>query len=249
MDLTEYRNSEKEKLRVGNLLELVPDGLQNALDIGARDGFITKLLADKIPSVTALDLEMPSFSHERIECVKGDATQLEFPDLTFDLVMCSEVLEHIPTQMLAKACREISRVSRRYVLIGVPYKQDLRVGRMTCRTCGKFNPPWGHVNRFDEQSLVALFELYDIKRTALIGESAKGTNAVASALLDLAGNPYGTYDQEEPCIHCGSKLLVPPPQNFYQKLLSKAAHYARLTMLPFEQAHANWVHVLFEKKQ
>ena len=38
---------------------------------------------------------------------------------------------------------------------------------------------------------------------------------LSTLLLDLAGNPFGTYDQEEPCIHCGAKLKPPPRRSIH----------------------------------
>jgi 2-polyprenyl-3-methyl-5-hydroxy-6-metoxy-1,4-benzoquinol methylase len=76
MDLTEYRNSQSEQNRVGDLISLLPTGGKSVLDIGARDGYISRLLAAHYLKVTALDLEQPVISHERIECVKGDITKL-----------------------------------------------------------------------------------------------------------------------------------------------------------------------------
>lgn len=154
MDLTEYRNNAAEKARVGDLISLLPESGESVLDIGARDGFISRLLTIHFSKVIALDLEMPTIDHERIQCVKGDITDLHFPDAAFNLVFCAEVLEHIPPQLLAIACREMARVSKSHVLVGVPYKQDIRVGRTTCGACGKISPPWGPVNRFDEGSAV-----------------------------------------------------------------------------------------------
>ena len=35
--------------------------------------------------------------------------------------------------------------------------------------------------------------------------------------MDLAGNPYGTYGQEEPCIRCGQKLVKPQEFSLAQR--------------------------------
>ena len=43
-------------------------------------------------------------------CVNGDALRLPFPDDTFDRIVCSEVMEHIPDD--AAAARELARVLR-----------------------------------------------------------------------------------------------------------------------------------------
>jgi len=44
------------------------------LDIGARDGFLSKLLTGHFASVTALDLEKPPFDYPASVTVAGDVT-------------------------------------------------------------------------------------------------------------------------------------------------------------------------------
>ena len=198
--------------------------------------------------VTALDLEQPSIEHERIQCVRGDITALTFANASFNLVFCAEVLEHIPTHLLETACRELARVSKEYVLIGVPYKQDIRVGRTTCGGCGKVNPPWGHVNTFDENSVAKLFPEFTVAKQSFVGETDVHTNMLSCALMDLAGNPYGTYSQEEPCIHCGANLTGPRERKLWQKVLTKTAFISMSAQKLFRKPHANWIHVLLRKR-
>ena len=249
MDLTEYRNSASEKARLSDLMSLLPEGeFDSVLDVGARDGFISRLLTDHFSTVTALDLEQPSIEHERIRCVKGDITALHFADASFNLVFCAEVLEHIPTHLLGTACRELARVSSDYVLIGVPYKQDIRVGRSTCGACGKLNPPWGHVNRFDEDRLRELFPAFTVAQQSFVGETDAQTNALSCAVMDMAGNPYGTYSQEEPCVHCGARLAHPPERQFWQKVLTKVAFTATSVQKRFGTPHPNWIHLLLRRE-
>jgi hypothetical protein len=247
MGLTENRASASERKRIADLMRLLPGNLDSVLDIGARDGFISKLLAGHFPNVTALDLEEPCINDGRIRRVKGDVTSLNFPDASFDLVFCAEVIEHIPSRMLVRACDELSRVAREYLLIGVPYKQDLRVGRLTCRACGKKSPPWGHLNSFDENNLKELFPEFEVVGLSFVGEGAAGTNPFSTFLTDLAGNPYGDYSQEEPCVYCGAKFRSPPERNVLQKALTKIACYANDVQKAYCKGHPNWIHVLFKK--
>jgi hypothetical protein len=244
----EWRQTEIEKERVADLMAMLPAQTGTAVDVGARDGFISTALADRGVAVTALDLEQPAIGDPRITCVKGDATALDFADDSFDLVFCAEVLEHIPSALLEKACAELARVARRHLLIGVPYKQDLRLDRSTCSNCGNTNPPWGHVNRFDEARLGQLFAGCRIAQTSFVGQTSEVTNFLSTRLMEAAGNPYGTYVQDEPCVHCGAALAAPAARTLIDRCLTKTAVLARKAQAPFVTPRPKWIHVLFEKR-
>ena len=249
VELKDYRARESECRRTEDLLRLLPGGGGEALDVGAREGHFSRLLADRYARVVALDLGKPAFEHPNVDCVQGDASALEFADDSFDLVFCAEVLEHIPTPLLGKACAELGRVSRSHLLIGVPYRQDTRLGRSTCYSCGGKNPPWGHVNSFDEQRLMVLFPGYEVVNTSFVGESDETTNFLAAFLMDLAGNPYGTYTQDEPCVHCGKLLLAPPARSVFQKVCTRLGFYASQATRALKGRHPNWIHMLLRKRE
>ena len=249
MSLDEYRGSAAEQLRTSELLKLTPAIGRAVLDIGARDGHFSLLFAERFEDVVAFDLVKPTVAHPKVRCVQGDAADLEFADESFDFVFCAEVLEHIPPSILTKVCHEIERVSKSKILIGVPYKQDTRVGRTTCRSCGRKNPAWGHVNTFDEARLVGLFPGCEVESMTLVGVTSEQTNALSSVLMDLAGNPYGTYSQGEHCIHCDSALIQPPARDIGQKILTRLAFWSRAATSVFAQSRGNWMHILLTKKR
>lgn len=250
MDLTEYRASESEQKREVDLLNLIrssADGTGLSLDVGARDGYYSHILTGFFRSVVALDIKPPARTDEGIAYVQGDIVNLGFEDDSFNLVFCTEVLEHIPPDLLERACCELMRVSSKYIIIGVPYRQDTRVGRCLCGCCQRRNPPWGHVNCFNEERLRTLFSSCQVRATSLIGKNKFRTNFLSSALIDMAGNPYGTYDQEEPCIYCGEKLTSPQKMLCYQKVLARLSITLDRCVNRFRQPDANWIHMLFEK--
>jgi Methyltransferase domain len=239
--------TEKEQSRIRDLLELTSSSGETLLDIGARDGYLSKLFADRFKRVVALDLERPDVVHPRVEPVAGDATALAYGDGAFDSIVCAEVLEHIPESSLERACREIARVARYAVVIGVPYKQDLRYGESKCQTCGKINPPWGHLNTFDEQRLEALFRGLTVARISYVGRTRERTNAISQRLMRFAGNPYGTYSQDEPCVHCGARLQPPAGRTLVQRVATKAAYTLDRVQRAFVIERADWIHVRFHK--
>lgn len=248
MKFSYNRASAVEQERTRDLVALMPAVGGTALDVGANDGHFSLILAERFDKVIALDLEKPAISHPKVVCVQGNAAQLELPDDSIDFVFCAEVLEHIPSAVLEAVCRELERVCKGKLLVGVPYRQDLRVGRTTCYSCMGKNPPWGHVNSFDEHRLARLFAQCAIEETRFVGLSAAHTNALSCSLMDLAGNPYGTYSQEESCIHCGRALVQPPERNLVQKALTKLAVLAQSATGLFVKPHANWMHMLLAKK-
>jgi ubiquinone/menaquinone biosynthesis C-methylase UbiE len=247
MKLKEYRNTESEQVRINSLISLIPKCCKTILDIGARDGYFSNLFANYFKKITALDLFELKIKNPQIDCVQGDVVFLSFKERSFDVVFCSEVLEHIPKEMLEKACFEIIRVAKKYVLIGVPYKQDTRIGRTTCRSCGKINPPWGHINAFDEKKIINLFVGLKIAKIEFVGLNKYVTNFLSTYLFDISGNPWGTYDQEEKCIFCNSKIIYSKKRNILHKIFCKIAILLNKLQGLYCRNHPNWVHILFEK--
>jgi SAM-dependent methyltransferase len=88
-------------------LSLVPKGeAKRALDVGAREGNQTRWLRAKGFDVTPIDMK-PEFEG----CAEVDANRpLPFEDEIFDLVWCSEVIEHLVDPALAIS--EFRRVAR-----------------------------------------------------------------------------------------------------------------------------------------
>jgi len=246
IDKVKYRSSASEAERISDLMSLLPEGTKSALEIGARDGYISQFLAKRFPQLFVLDITPLEFDATGFLPVQASVTSLPFPDSIFDVVLCAQVLEHVP--QLETACSELARVSKHVIVIGVPYRQDTRVGRATCRHCSKPNPAWGHVNEFEERKLNALFPTVRAAQTRYVGTAKECTNGLSRWLMDRAGNPWGTYDQDEPCIFCGHSLGEPRPRNFPQRICTKLATTLNQVQAVFRKSHANWIHVVFEKE-
>lgn len=246
-NLSGYRASLSEQARIADLLKILPPSFEHCLDIGARDGYISFRLAERCDQVVALDLSPALISHPKVLLMQGNATALPFSDDAFDVVLCTEVLEHIPSGLLEKACREIARVTSRWVLIGVPFRQDLRFGSTRCRACGTTNPPWGHVNCFTLEKLNRLFTSLRESKVSYIGETKAKTNFVSHLLMEYAGHPYGTYSQEETCIHCGSQITYQENRTLTQRLCTRLAHLMTSAQQRISPPKPAWIHILFEK--
>jgi len=241
------RENEREQARIADLMALLPARGATVLDIGARDGYLSLRLTSRFERVIALDLTRPRVEHPKITTVAADARSLPCADDSIDAVLCAEVLEHIPPPALQEVCREIVRVTRSVAVIGVPNRQDLRLGQTTCGHCGGLNPPWGHVNSFDEARLTRLFEGLRPTATRYVGSTRARTNALSCRLMRYAGNPYGTYEQEEACIHCAKQLPPPECRSFMQKLATRAGTVLTNLQQHLTRSRGNWLHMSFEK--
>lgn len=246
--MASYRAGASEQERTDSLLEMTPAIGAQMLDIGARDGHFATLLAERFSKVIALDLKMPDIRIENVECVQGDVTDLAYDDEAFQFVLCAEVLEHIPPAKLGKACSELARVCSEKLLIGVPYRQDLRINQLTCGQCGRTTPAWGHLNTFDRAKLESLFPDFKVERAALIGKNTEATNFLAVWLMNIALNPFGTYKQEEPCMHCGARLQAPKQRGLLRRVAGKCGFHIQKMSHFVARPHANWLHVLFVRR-
>lgn len=100
----------------------------DVLDLGCGYGYGSELLSRKAGSVTGLDYHAPAIEHNRsrhtapnLRFVEHDAnTPLPFPDSSFDLVVSSEVIEHIDRRR--ELLGEIVRVGRPggYLILKTP---------------------------------------------------------------------------------------------------------------------------------
>ena len=124
---------------------------QTVLDAGCGEGFVTQALAQKNPELrfTGMDLsaEAVAFAQQHFgELARfrtGNLYKLPFSDNAFDVVLCSEVLEHL--EDMDRAIAELKRVARHHVLITVPREPYFKWLNDIGRGLG-ISPDPGHVN-------------------------------------------------------------------------------------------------------
>ncbi|MDE2196094.1 MAG: class I SAM-dependent methyltransferase [Gammaproteobacteria bacterium] len=75
----------------------------DTLTIGGSTGIIDNYLAQHFRSVTSIDIDAPAIAYARatfqrsnLEFLVGDAMQIPFGAARFDVVICSQVYEHVP---------------------------------------------------------------------------------------------------------------------------------------------------------
>lgn len=92
------------------------------LDVGCgRIGMAAFLNGD---NVVGVDVEPPLESVENFTFQPGTITDLHFPDKSFPVVSCIDVLEHLPLEARDRALDELVRVASRAVLVACPHGEN-----------------------------------------------------------------------------------------------------------------------------
>jgi ubiquinone/menaquinone biosynthesis C-methylase UbiE len=122
-------------------------GKGTTLDVGCGTGLITRHLNGN--HIVALDINhwavkrVKLHASDKVQCVAGDIESLPLASDTFDMVICTDVLEHLPNP--DRALKEILRVMKTgAILIGeVPSRNLIWKFRQylttTCPVCEPFH--------------------------------------------------------------------------------------------------------------
>lgn len=176
------------------------------LDIGIGDGYFERAARAHGWTVYALDPDADSCRHltasDILACV-GSIGAIPLAGASLDVVVASEVLEHLSHRQRESGLSEIARVLRPggWFLGTVPYKEDLSLGQAVCPRCGQSFHRWGHQHSFDKtdirDALVPWFEVDAIRRTAFVTFRSGGLRGVVKSLARLA------------LAKCGEPIAVP----------------------------------------
>lgn len=101
----------------------------SVVDAGCGEGSIGLLLAQKGIASSGIDLSVPNIERAKKEAETlglgplcdfhvGDAEHLPLPDKSFDVVVSSHVLEHLPN--FDAGWQELCRVSRKRIIVALP---------------------------------------------------------------------------------------------------------------------------------
>jgi 2-polyprenyl-3-methyl-5-hydroxy-6-metoxy-1,4-benzoquinol methylase len=147
-------------------------GAEKILDAGCGEGFVVSYLLhgnDRL-AITGIDcspqaIEMARQMVPGVLFNVGDLREMPYGDDSFDLVMCLEVLEHLPDPH--KGLCELRRVTSTHCLVSVPHEPFFRA---TNFLRGKHVPAWGrdpeHLQHWTARQFRRLMEQhFEIERS------------------------------------------------------------------------------------
>jgi len=132
------------------LLDFWPPSVTSALDVGCGDGKLSAIIAQTTGAhFTGLDSSAEALSRLPYPGVLGDATSLPFEDGAFDSVITTDALEHMPDYEEHIAWSELFRVARDWVMVAVPFREEMLDATSICNACGQaYHVNW-HQRAYD----------------------------------------------------------------------------------------------------
>ncbi len=188
------------------------------LNIGVGVLILERLAQAREVEMYALDPSAASIEKATLDLGLGERAKvghsqaIPFQDSFFDVVIMSEVLEHLGTAHLSASINEIWRVLKPGgSFIGtVPFDEDLEASNVACPHCHKTFHRWGHQQRFTTESLATLlktrFPNPRCQRKKFITWRARSGLAKVVAVAKLIAHRFGARIPDESIYFEATKL-------------------------------------------
>jgi len=163
-----YQNESPElftgsRARIQYLLRRIP-GRRAVLNIGCGTGLFERAALDHGLDVHSLDPSeqtieaLRSSLHLGSRAQVGHIQQIPFSDAQFDVVVLTEVLEHLTSEVIAAGLAEIRRILKPggRILGTVPSRENLQDQTVVCPACATSFHRWGHQQSFEPQQVRTL---------------------------------------------------------------------------------------------
>jgi ubiquinone/menaquinone biosynthesis C-methylase UbiE len=200
--------SPDDEERIEATLSLIPSDCGSIVDVGCGDGRITNRLTSRHSTVVGLERSREALNHVNTEKILGSVDSLPFPNKIFDLILCCEVLEHLPFQVYPAAIEEIERVAAKYIVVTVPNKEDLGRSLITCPHCNcKFNPS-RHLRSFSPKGMVELFSQFRLQTMRFCSSLKIYPSFLVRGAKSMKLLPKNAFPITALCPQCGYSPLL-----------------------------------------
>ncbi len=147
------------------LIQILTDSINDSksiLEVGSGSGFLTSFFQNQKldsfgmdRSIMPLHVAKEKFNVKNL--IQGDMFHIPYKSNSFDVVWNEGVLEHFKFPKNLEACKEMVRVSKKYVIIAVPNKYTIWPIRKTLlKIIGKW--PYGYEESYSKNRLVSLMK-------------------------------------------------------------------------------------------
>jgi 2-polyprenyl-3-methyl-5-hydroxy-6-metoxy-1,4-benzoquinol methylase len=199
-----YFNNKQEDERVKTTLDMFPEEIESVLDVGCGVGRLTNQINKKL--VLGLDFAHTPLTQVKTNPIQASITNLPFNRKFFDLIIITEVLEHLNDLNFQEGIKEIIRMDPDYILVSTPFKEDVTLGLCKCEKCGNIFIPTFHRRSFSTETLQSIFTDYILQKT--VYSTFKIT---PNEKLIRLKQKFGifSYSKFAACSNCGGSVSKP----------------------------------------
>lgn len=238
----------REKSRL--IMSMIPENVETIVDIGCGDGSITNELSFRY-RVVGLDYAIIPLQMVKGLRILANVASLPLRDKSYDLVLCSELIEHLDPRTFEHAILEINRVSKRYILISVPFREYLRSQFIKCPHCGLIFHIYHHLRSFNLQSLSKYFHNYFVRLWCHCGHYNSNYNHLLLTIRQTIGHKwYDDYVKYPMCPRCHNTNFSSNDRTFFRKGITYLCNKLnkKISSLKPKAEIPYWIIVLFERK-
>lgn len=152
-------------LRINKTLELIPSEVTSLADIGCGNGVFINNLSLRRPEIRLLGVDRSSaaLKYVKVDRIEASIESLPIKDEEFDCVTCLEVLEHIAAPVYRKSLEELIRISRKYIILSVPFDETIEAAYTKCPGCKSIFNRDLHLRKFNTADMKGLLNEWNFK--------------------------------------------------------------------------------------
>lgn len=235
----DYDQGDYIKRKALLIKNIIPNDVDTIIDVGCGNGIITNELSNNW-KVVGLDISEEAIKYVKCEAVIASGTSIPFQDKSFDLVLTSEMLEHLSDSDLSKTIEEISRIAKKYIIISVPNNENLAISHAKCEKCMKVFHVWHHIQSFNKKRIIDLIGTeFVLTNYCTYGQKVKKWIPILISIKHAMGQ-WMYASSNVICPFCGNTSILSPKRSFVTKMINA------INLFTTSRKHY-WQIFLFEK--
>ncbi|MBD3201267.1 MAG: methyltransferase domain-containing protein [Candidatus Lokiarchaeota archaeon] len=230
--------------RIKNLLSKIPKS-KKILEVGCANGRILNNIKSQFK--VGIDIILYPLNKIKANTIRGSISNLPFRKNCYDLIICSEVLEHLDKITFEKSLKELARVSSKFILVSVPFKENLEAKYGKCKKCGNVFHVFLHKRNFNRNGMLSLFNDFKLVKTYFHGKKYQYPD-IFRRLKRMTNNFFRTNNVV--CPNCGVENAC-QKINLINKFISLLEELYKYIFVfdKIRREYPSWIICLYKKEK